>query len=422
MRTVRMTMTEPQAEFFQLDAKYPALVGGFGTGKTETLANCALRDALEAPTGLIGLYEPTYDLVRLILAPRMEEKLTDFGVRYRYNKQENIIYCSSGGCADFVLRTLDNPARIVGYETYRAHVDEIDTLKEDHARLAWQKVIARNRQRPKGVTAPYNRVSVYTTPEGFRFVYKTWAKEPKPGYVMVQAPTRTNPFLPPDYIDSLRASYPPQLIDAYLEGKFVNLASGNVYPNFDRRLNHTDDVMGEGEPLHVGMDFNVLKMAAVIFVVRNGEPRAVGELTGVRDTPEMSRMLKERFKDKGHTVTVYPDASGQNTSSKSASESDLSILKSNGFLINVNSTNPAVKDRLNAVNALILNDKGERRLKVNTHLCPVFTEALEQQPYDKNGEPDKTTGHDHVNDAGGYPLVKMWPIVKRQTRVTPLTM
>ena len=68
---------------------------------------------------------------------------------------------------------------------------------------------------------------------------------------------------------------------------------------------------------------------------------------------------------------------------------------------------------MNAVNALILNDKGERRLKVNTHLCPEFTEALEQQPYDKNGEPDKTTGHDHVNDAGGYPLVKLWPIVKR---------
>jgi hypothetical protein len=178
--------------------------------------------------------------------------------------------------------------------------------------------------------------------------------------------------------------------------------------------------MEKGEPLHVGMDFNVLKMAAVVYVVRDGAPRAVAELTKVRDTPEMCRMLKERFKDKGHTVTVYPDASGQNTSSKSASESDLSIIKSNGFIVRVDSTNPAVKDRLNAVNALILNDKGERRLKVNTHLCPELTESLEQQPYDKNGEPDKTTGHDHVNDAAGYTLVKMWPIVKRITTVAPL--
>lgn len=411
-------MTEPQARFFQLESKYPAFVGGFGTGKTETLTNCAIRDAMQAPQGMIGLYEPTYDLVRLILAPRMEEKLSDYGVRYRYNKQENIIYASSGGCADFVLRTLDNPARIVGYETYRAHVDEIDTLKEDHAELAWQKIIARNRQRPAGVGDTLNRVSVYTTPEGFRFVYRRWAKDPADGYEMVQAPTRTNPFLPDDYIDSLRASYPPQLIEAYLEGRFVNLNSGAVYPEFSRTLNHSPVKAEQGEPLHCGLDFNVLKMAAVLFVVRDDKPYAVAELTGVRDTPEMARLLDERYRQKGHSVTVYPDASGQNTSSKSASESDLSILRQKGFTVRVNSTNPAVKDRVNAVNALILNDAGDRRLMVNTHACPVLTEALEQQAYDKNGEPDKSGNHDHPNDAAGYFLVKNWPIVKRTATVS----
>ena len=29
---------------------------------------------------MIAMYEPTYDLVRLILAPRMEEKLQEWGV------------------------------------------------------------------------------------------------------------------------------------------------------------------------------------------------------------------------------------------------------------------------------------------------------------------------------------------------------
>lgn len=178
--------------------------------------------------------------------------------------------------------------------------------------------------------------------------------------------------------------------------------------------------MAEGEPLHVGLDFNVLKMAAIIYVIRGGRPRAVAELTGVRDTPEMARLLKERYRDKGHNVVIYPDASGRATSSKSASESDLSILRAAGFLVRVGTTNPAVKDRVSSVNALILNDQGERRLLVNTHLCPVYTEALEQQPYDKNGEPDKTTGHDHPNDAGGYPLVNLWPIVKPTAQRTKL--
>ena len=410
-RTLKLQMTEPQLEFYQLRDKYPAFVGGFGTGKTETLANCAIRDALESSSALIALYEPTYDLVRLILAPRMEEKLSDMGIRYKYNKQENIIYTSSGQCGDFVLRTLENPARIVGYQSYRAHVDEIDTLKKDQARLAWQKIIARNRQQPEGAD-PLNRVSAYTTPEGFRFVFDTWGRNPKPGYRMVQAATYTNPFLPDDYVDSLRDSYPPALIAAYIEGKFTNLNSGSVYPDFCRKLNHTDEVEREREPLLIGMDFNRLKMSGVVYVQRDGHPVAVAEITDGRDTPYMAELIKAQYKDKGHPIQIFPDASGQNSSSKNASESDLSILKQAGFSIRVNSQNPAIADRVNAVNALILNGKGERRLKVNTNRCPHLTDGLEQQSYDKNGMPDKSSGIDHLNDAAGYPLAFLYPIVK----------
>lgn len=408
-RVLHIQMTEPQARFYQLTDKYPAFVGGFGTGKTETLANCAVRDALESHDALIALYEPTYDLVRLILAPRMEEKLSDMGIRYRYNKQENIIYTSSSQCGDFVLRTLENPARIVGYQSYRAHIDEIDTLRKDQAKLAWQKIIARNRQQPAGAD-PLNRVSAYTTPEGFRFVYDTWGRNPKPGYVMVQAATSTNPFLPDDYIDTLRDSYPPALISAYIEGKFTNLTSGSVYPDFCRTLNHTNEVERDREPLLIGMDFNRLKMSAVVYVLRDDHPVAVAEITDGRDTPYMADLIKRQYADKGHPIQIYPDASGQNSSSKNASESDLSILKKAGFAVRVKSTNPAIADRVNAVNALILNGQGERRLKINTHRCPHLTDGLEQQAYDKNGVPDKSSGMDHLNDAAGYPLAYLFPI------------
>src|SRR5690606_11899398 len=105
---------------------------------------------------------------------------------------------------------------------------------------------------------------------------------------------------------------------------------------------------------------------------------------------------------RGHAVTLFPDASGQNSSSKNASESDLSIIRQAGLSVRVNSTNPAIMDRVNAVNALILNGRGERRLKVNTRRCPHLTDGLEQQAFDKNGMPDKSSGIDHVIDAAGY--------------------
>ncbi|MGH8259858.1 MAG: terminase large subunit domain-containing protein [Steroidobacteraceae bacterium] len=389
------------------------------SGKTETLLNCAVIDGLEAPSGLIALYEPTFDLVRLILAPRLEAKLEASGIRYRYNKQENILYTSSR-CADFVMRTLDNPARIVGYESYRAHVDELDTLKREHAEAAWRKIIARNRQKPKGTANPRNRVSAYTTPEGFRFCYEQWVQKGKreDGYVLVHAPTCSNPYLESDYEASLRATYPPQLVKAYLDGLFVNLTSGSVYPDFDRRLNHEAVEIRPGEPLAIGMDFNVWKMAAVVFLTREGLPRAVAEFANVRDTPTMAKLIRERYPERA--ITIYPDASGANTSSKAASVSDISILKDAGFQVKNRAANPLVKDRVASVNALLLNDLGERRFKVNTFACPRFTESLEQQVYDRSGDPDKSSGHDHLNDAAGYFINAAWPIVKPSARVSEL--
>lgn len=413
-----MTMTEPQAKFFQLTDKYPLFCGGYGTGKTETLINCALRDHFEAPNALISLYEPTYDLIQLILMPRLEEKLTDYGIKFRLHKTDKTVTLRGRKNPSFIMRTLDNPARIVGYESYRAHVDEIDVLKKDQAQLAWRKIIARNRQKPVGVENPLNRVSAYTTPEGYRFAYETWVKKAKDGYRMVQASTYSNPYLPKDYIQGLIDSYPPQLIKAYILGEFTNLNTGSVYPDFSRTLNHSPTVMQDGEPLHVGMDFNVLNMAAIIFVVRENKPHAVAEITKGRDTPTVAALLKERYA--GHDITIYPDASGQNTSSKGAAESDLSILESHGFRIDAPSKNPPVKDRVNSMNALVLNGKGERNLRVNTDACPEFTECLEQQPYDENGEPDKDGGHDHANDGAGYFLHTRWPLHKPTATVESL--
>ena len=158
------------------------------------------------------------------------------------------------------------------------------------------------------------------------------------------------------------------------------------------------------------MDFNVLKMAAVIYVLRNGIPYAVDELVNVRDTPEMCNLIKAKYPD--HKIDIYPDASGQNTSSKDYSKSDLSIIKKAGFTVKVGKSNPAVKDRINATNARLLNANKERRMFVNPHKCPRFTEALEQQVYDKNGAPDKSSGIDHVIDAGTYPIARLYPIQK----------
>lgn len=410
------TLNEPQAEFLALQTKFRAFVAGFGSGKTWVGAAAQCQHAWERPRINAGYFAPTYPQVRDIFYPTIQEVAHDWGLTAKVNESKHEVHLFSGRTYrnTIICRSLEKPADIVGFKIGHAQIDELDLLKPDKANIAWNKIIARMRYRAPDLR---NGIDVTTTPEGFKFVYRRFIKEARPGlYGLVHASTFANEAnLPDDYIDSLLASYPPQLIKAYLKGLFVNLASGSVYAGFDRKLNHTPERIKEGETLHVGMDFNVLNMTATVNVIRDDRPLTLAEITKVRDTPEMARLLKERYLDKKHQVVIYPDASGGNTSSKNASESDLTILKQHHFTIQVNPSNPAVKDRVNAVNAQILNGKGERRWLVNTDACPTLTEALEQQAYDKNGEPDKSTGHDHPNDAQGYFLVQRWPIAPRMT-------
>ncbi len=71
-----------------------------------------------------------------------------------------------------------------------------------------------------------------------------------------------------------------------------------------------DEIERPHEVLHVGMDFNVLNMTGIISVIRDGNPYTVAELTGVRDTPAITKIIEERYQEAGHQIIVYPDASG----------------------------------------------------------------------------------------------------------------
>ena len=70
-----------------------------------------------------------------------------------------------------------------------------------------------------------------------------------------------------------------------------------------------------------------------------------------------------------------------------------------------------------SMNAMFCNAKGERNYYVNVAKCPKYTDALEQQVYDKFGMPDKSSGVDHVVDAGTYYLAYKYPVVKPVTRL-----
>lgn len=428
------TLNIPQARFLAMPHKFKAYVAGFGSGKTWVGCGGICKGMWEFPKINQGYFAPTYPQIRDIFYPTIEEVAFDWGLKVNIVESNKEVHFYEGRKfrGTVICRSMEKPETIVGFKIGNALIDELDVMKSDKAQKAWRKIIARMRY---NVTGLRNGIDVTTTPEGFKFVYQQFVKEvrDKPElstlYGLVQASTFDNEKnLPPDYIPSLMSSYPPELIKAYLRGQFTNLTSGTIYHTFDRKLNNSEEEEQPGETLYIGMDFNVGKMAGIVHVLRLGLPHAVTEIINAYDTPDMIRIIKERFwlydgsnYKKVREIYIYPDASGDSRQSNNASSTDIAQLKQAGFHVIVNKSNPPVKDRINSMNAMFFNADGARRYKVNVKRCPVYTESLEQQVWDaKTGEPDKKSGKDHPNDAGGYYILKQFPIIKPTGTVTKL--
>lgn len=409
-RKIEVVFTDPQWEFLTSESPFPAMVSGFGAGKSHTLIARAIQQILKYGDEklLLAAYYPTYDLCRNIGFPRFEEMLDMFEIPYVINRSSAHIDILGNRV---LFRTLDNPDRIVGYETADAIVDELDTISARKGRDVWHKILARNRQKkPNG---EINTVAVASTPEGFGLCYELWGRDPKPGYHLIKASTYSNASnLPAGYIDHLKDIYPSALLSAYLDGEFVNLTSGAVYPDFSRTENNGTTTATLVDTLHIGMDFNVQNMAAVVCVIRNRAPYVIGEITGILDTPSMIAAIKRRYPS--HPIMVYPDASGGARNTRDASRSDLYLLKQEGWAVRHNPANPAVKDRVMAVNAMLFSG-GQRRIMIDVEQCPSLTDALSQQVYTEAGEPDKKSGHDHIVDAFGYFVAYRYPVSRAKT-------
>lgn len=349
-----------------------------------------------------GYYMPSYDLLKLRAIPGFEEDLDSIGLDYTVNKSDYSIVIH--GFGKIICRSYDRPERIIAYETAHAIVDELDTLAKEKAALVWRKVSERNRQKCKGA----NTIACVTTPDqGFSgFIYQKWVKQKQPGYTMIKAPTASNPYLPDGYIEQIRANYDPLLADMYLNGEFVSLSDKKVYHFFDRLKHHSNRTIRHGERLYITIDFNIGGCCSNVFVIDNNIPIAVDEFVS-HDTYDF---VNNMSKYKAHRVIVYPDASGK-ANKTNATQSDIDIIKAAGFGVDAPNANPAVRDRINCVNAKISHDE----FYVNTDKCPELATALEHQGYTDKGEPEKFTEHPAIDDwvdGTGYFIHRRYPIRK----------
>ena len=399
-----ISVNVPQGKFLNLNNKYRAFVAGYGSGKTFIGCVAQCLDFWKYPKINQAYFAPSYPQIRDIYYVTAEQVATACGLRVEIREGNKEVHYYNGRTyrGTVICRSMQLPQTIVGFKVGNALVDEIDVMDTNKASLAWNKIIGRLRWED----AP-NRVSVTTTPEGYKFVYQRFVMDQTANYGLVQASTYDNEAnLPEGYIESLADTYNPELRAAYLNGQFVNLFSGTVYKSYERKKCASRETIQPRDRIAIGVDFNVTNMSGVCYVVRDNVWHAEDELTGIYDTPELIATIKQKYPE--HHIRVYPDASGASRKTVDASVSDISLLQSAGLAVYAHKSNPLVKDRVIAANVAF--DKG--LVKVNELLCPEFARCLEQLAYDANGAPDKKSNLDHLPDAGTYPIAYEMPVVK----------
>ena len=160
------------------------------------------------------------------------------------------------------------------------------------------------------------------------------------------------------------------------------------------------------------MDFNVAKMCCGIGYELPNAVHVFDEIVlRNSNTFEMADALFKKYPD----IKVYPDPSGKARSS-SASASDHEILRAKGFRVMAKKAAPHVRDRLNAVNAMLRNADGEINLTIEKGKCPNLLADMQRVQFLANGQLDKSDAElTHASDGLGYYIDFKFPI--RRTRI-----
>ena len=277
-------------------------------------------------------------------------------------------------------------------------VDELDELDTQTAMAVVKSINDRTRQQIEGMRSCF--IMFTTSSQGLKGTYQTVMHFNKSniGYVLIRARTKDNIYLPPDYIKNMYSIYNEKERDCLLEGKFVSIDSGLIFPDYDPKNNKLDNDLYDfvrNNPeytIYIGQDFNGFGNNAVAFTVLEGSIIAIKdyEFPDIRRAPEVFR-----YDFPENRIVWVPDMTYKEHISEFKKE-----LKIFRIDLALRSCNPLVGDRNFACNKLFVAQR--------LFICPMCkgmeTTLLTWQKDPRTGQPYKggKGAPDHKGDCLGY--------------------
>jgi hypothetical protein len=185
--------------------------------------------------------------------------------------------------------------------------------------------------------------------------------------------------------------------------------AGQIYYNFDRKVNIKPWNKPIPTTVHIGMDFNVGVMSGVCFAIEGNVCHAFDEIMITSsNTTEMVEEIRNRFPMQN--IVVYPDPAGAARKTSAGGVTDHRILQNAGFTLKAPRAHNPVRDGINAVNSKLLSADKVSTMFVDPK-CKKTIESLDKHIYKQGTSvPDKDSGYDHASDALRYFVDYVYPI------------
>lgn len=401
-----------------------AYVGGLGSGKSWALIRklIVLHIYNQCPSMIIA---PTYGDLYRIDVPELQSSCLEWNLNFQVNSSgkgglrfPHVIV--EGSNYPIYLMTGDEPSRLAGFEVGVAAIDEAARVKESLADPL-KDCFTQARSRIRHSNAKILQLMVASTPEGTdNVLFREYLDKESKGRVY-RGVTYENPYLPEEYITSLKASYPPELAEQYLGGKAVTFAANRAHKNFsDENILPTPKKL-QNRTYFLGADFNVCPMTWVLGYVDKDVIYFVDELV-LKDNANVEvAMHMANLKGWGkHKIQFFADPASNQRSTVGDSEIKVMIKKAQEYGWNfTNKTakkHPKINTRINLFDASILNSIGERKLFVYD-CCERLIDELKNTGRGNNGyDPGKNKDRGHILDAASYPYYEIFHHVKGPVR------
>jgi len=399
-----MPLSKPQKQVLECDKRFRVLITGRRFGKT-FLAVTELAKFSRYPKKKCWYVAPTYRMAKDIVWHELVDKLTQHKWIKKTNNSDLSITLRNGSTIS--LRGADNENSLRGVGLDFLVMDEFADIKEH----TWYEVL-----RP--TLSDKNGAAFFCgTPRGYgNWSYNLFSKEAE-NWASFQFTTLDGGQVSANEIEQANADLDDRTFQQEYMASFVNYA-GQIYYNFDRKENVIDKYEPETNEIHIGMDFNIDPMSAVISELKGNNIYIYDEIVIYSsNTDEMVQEIRNKFKDKH--IFIYPDPASKQRKTSAGGVTDLAILKNAGFNLRVRNTHPLIRDRINAVNTKLKNGIGDRTLFIANN-CKNVLKSIERQIY-KEGTtvPDKDNNYDHMNDALGYLVEYLYPVKRQFTPSKP---